>query len=117
MQPTPVFSPGESHGHRSLVGYSPCGPKESDTPEGQTVLGLPRCPGAFLPLSLAQEAFLFAAVPRLLALMACLVAGQGSGPVGSAFAARAGSSRSRDGTRIPCVGGWILIRQATRETR
>ena len=82
MQPTPVFSPGESHGHRSLVGYSPCGPKESDTPEGQTVLGLPRCPGAFLPLSLAQEAFLFAAVPRLLALMACLVTGQGSGPRG-----------------------------------
>ena len=25
MQPTPVFSPGESHGQRSLVGYSPCG--------------------------------------------------------------------------------------------
>ena len=23
-QPTPVFLPGESHGHRSLVGYSPC---------------------------------------------------------------------------------------------
>ena len=22
-QPTPVFLPGESHGHRSLVGYSP----------------------------------------------------------------------------------------------
>jgi len=22
-QPTPVFSPGESHGQRSLVGYSP----------------------------------------------------------------------------------------------
>ena len=24
-QPTPVFLPGESHGQRSLVGYSPCG--------------------------------------------------------------------------------------------
>ena len=23
QQPTPVFLPGESHGHRSLVGYSP----------------------------------------------------------------------------------------------
>ena len=23
-QPTPVFLPGESHGQRSLVGYSPC---------------------------------------------------------------------------------------------
>ena len=29
--PTPVFLPGESHGQGSLVGYSPCGCKESDT--------------------------------------------------------------------------------------
>ena len=28
-QPTPVFLPGESHGQRSLVGYSPRGGKES----------------------------------------------------------------------------------------
>ena len=28
-QPTPVFLPGESHGHRSLVDYSPWGRKES----------------------------------------------------------------------------------------
>ena len=32
-QPTPVFLPGKSHGHRSLVGYSPWGCKESDTTE------------------------------------------------------------------------------------
>ena len=32
-QPTPVFMPGESHGPRSLVGYSPWGRKESDTTE------------------------------------------------------------------------------------
>ena len=32
-QPTPVFLPGESHGQRSLVGYSPWGCKESDTTE------------------------------------------------------------------------------------
>ena len=31
-QPTPVSLPEESHGQRSLVGYSPWGPKESDTP-------------------------------------------------------------------------------------
>ena len=30
---TPVFLPGESHGQRSLVGYSPWGCKESDTTE------------------------------------------------------------------------------------
>ena len=29
-QPTPVFLPGESHGWRSLVGYSLRGRKESD---------------------------------------------------------------------------------------
>ena len=32
-QPTLVFLPGESHGQRSLVGYSPWGRKESDTTE------------------------------------------------------------------------------------
>ena len=38
-QPTLVFLPGESHGQRSLVGYSPWGHKESDTTEAtqQTV--------------------------------------------------------------------------------
>ena len=29
----PVFMLGESHGQRSLVGYSPWGCKESDTPK------------------------------------------------------------------------------------
>ena len=32
-QPTPVFSPGESHGQRSLAGYRPRGCEESDTTE------------------------------------------------------------------------------------
>ena len=32
-QPTPVLLPGESHGHRSLVGYSPQGCKELDMTE------------------------------------------------------------------------------------
>ena len=31
--PTPVFLPGESHGQKSLVGYSPQGRTESDTTE------------------------------------------------------------------------------------
>ena len=30
MAPTPVFLPGEPHGQRSLVGYSPWGYKEPD---------------------------------------------------------------------------------------
>ena len=32
-QPTPVFLPGESHGQRSLAGYSPRGLKELNTTE------------------------------------------------------------------------------------
>ena len=36
-QPTPVSLPGESHGHRSLVGYSPRGRKESDMTERPTL--------------------------------------------------------------------------------
>ena len=32
-QPTPVFLPGESHGQRTLAGYSPWGHKESGTTE------------------------------------------------------------------------------------
>ena len=31
--PTPVFLPGESHGQRCLVGYGPCGRRESDMTE------------------------------------------------------------------------------------
>ena len=32
-KPTPEFLPGKSHGWRSVVGYSPCGCKDSDTTE------------------------------------------------------------------------------------
>ena len=32
-QPTPVFLPGESHGQRSLLGYSPWDCKQLDTTE------------------------------------------------------------------------------------
>ena len=33
MTTTPVFLPGKTHAQRSLVGYSPWDPKESDTAE------------------------------------------------------------------------------------
>ena len=35
-QPTPIFLPGECHGQRSLVSYTPWGHKESDTTEWLT---------------------------------------------------------------------------------
>ena len=37
-QPIPVFLPGECHGQRSLVGYSPWGRKELDMTERLTLL-------------------------------------------------------------------------------
>ena len=40
MVPTPVFLPGESHGQRTMVGYSPRGHKESDKPEQLTHTGV-----------------------------------------------------------------------------
>ena len=33
MQASPVFLPGESHGQKSLAGYSPWGHRESDMTE------------------------------------------------------------------------------------
>ena len=43
--PPPVFLPGEPHGQRSLVGYSPRGPKDLDTTERLTTFHH-RCPMA-----------------------------------------------------------------------
>ena len=46
-QPTPLFLPGESHGQRSLVGYSPWGHKELDTTERLHFLSLSCIAGRF----------------------------------------------------------------------
>ena len=43
-QPTPVSLPGESHGQRSLAGYSPQGCRGSDTPERLTLNQSEQCP-------------------------------------------------------------------------
>ena len=66
QQPTAVFLPGESHGQRSLAGYSPGGHKKPDTtevtehldfpggPGVSSVLLVPPLPGTLVP-SLIQE--------------------------------------------------------------
>ena len=41
QRPTPVFLPGESHGQRSWVGYSPWGCKDSDTTEATKQAHIP----------------------------------------------------------------------------
>ena len=48
MATAPVFSPGKSHGQRSLVGYSPWGRKQSDTTEQ---LHFPSSIGCISPFS------------------------------------------------------------------
>ena len=56
-RPTPVFLPGESHGPRSLVGYSPYGHRDSDTTEvtqhAAHICFLPQTPNLYL-LTLLQ---------------------------------------------------------------
>ena len=42
-QPSPVFLPGESHGQRSLGGYSPQGCKESDMTKQLTLGAAENC--------------------------------------------------------------------------
>ena len=69
-QPTPIFLPGESHGQRSLVGYSPWGLRESGTTietehwcslhtASIIVLPFPKCYNAESPLP--QPSFFFLA--------------------------------------------------------
>ena len=43
-QPTPVFLPGESHGQRSLAGFSPWGRKELDMTAAAAAKSLQSCP-------------------------------------------------------------------------
>ena len=57
-QPTPVFLPGESHGWKSLVGYSPWGRKESDMTERAHFTSLhSNC--IYLTLSICQNPHIF----------------------------------------------------------
>ena len=60
-QPTPVFLPGESHGQRSLAGYSPSGNKKSDTTKATKHTNIPRTrqPASSFH-SLEREVLLFA---------------------------------------------------------
>ena len=53
--PMPVFLPGEFHGQRSLVGYSPWGCKESDMTEQPTLKNLSEFPCPFCHVRLQQE--------------------------------------------------------------
>ena len=62
-QPTLVFLPGESHGRRSLAGYSPWGPQESDMTERLSVTSTH---ALYVPKPLLR----FRLLPRALSLLA-----------------------------------------------
>ena len=54
-QPTLVFLPGESHGQRSLAGYSPWGRTESDMTEATEPTGTGSIPGGWLLHQLGSQ--------------------------------------------------------------
>ena len=62
-QPTPVFLPGEFHGQRSLMGYSPRGRKESDMTEQLHLLTL-------TPLVLRQS-LIYSLLLKVLVAQSC----------------------------------------------
>ena len=53
---TPVFLPGELHGQRNLVGYSPWGRKESDMTEHTHKVSKSKWAGARPPMSRGDAA-------------------------------------------------------------
>ena len=63
-QPTPAFSPGESHGQRSLAGYSSCGHKELDTTE--RLFSFPQFHKGRFRLLMILRAYCFIPLPALL---------------------------------------------------
>ena len=63
MATTPVFSPGEFHGQRSLVGYSPC--KELDTTEQLTHIPLEIRSHIYHILKLFEIVFLCMVIPPI----------------------------------------------------
>ena len=68
---TPVFWPGESHGQRNLVGYSPWGCKESDTSE-QISLSLFSLFKVYVPMLFSQFVLPFPSPnPQVCSLCLC----------------------------------------------
>ena len=56
-QPTPIFLPGESHGQRSLVSYSPLGRKESNMTEATQHAHTTPASGVYIPCIYCQLYF------------------------------------------------------------
>ena len=64
-QPTPVFLPGESHGHRSLAGYNPQGCTKLDMTEATQHVHMPLPQGGQLGKWSVCVGFQFLLVPQL----------------------------------------------------
>ena len=134
-KPTPVFLLGKSHGQSSLVGYSPRGREELNTIEPthtalvgvlfrviidlfMAVLGLHCFVLAFFlwPSGGSQPCMGFS--PRWLLLLWSTGSGalaQNLWCTGLVAPRHVGSSRTRNGTRVPFIGRCILHHWTTRE--
>ena len=75
MATPPVFLPGESHGGRSLVGYSPWGCKESDTTKRLHSLTQYQLGECHSPLSFCNDWLRYAATNSLVKteVIACIL--------------------------------------------
>ena len=102
-QPTPVFLPGEPHGQRSLVGYSPWGRKELDMKVKSESEGAQSCLTLCDPMDCTLSGFSVHGIFQARVLEKIVIS----------FSR--GSSRPRNRTRVSRVAGRRFTVWATRE--
>ena len=107
-QPTPVYLPGESHGQRSLEGYSPWGHKESDI---SSEIACTHAQYSWGDVKVAQSC------QTLCNTMDCTVHGilQARILEWITFPFSRESSQPRDWTQVSCIAGRFFTSWATRE--
>ena len=120
-QPTPVFLPGKSHGWKSLVGYSPHGPKELDTTEKLqffSFYGIFKKRSFLPPFTYSHLEFLCEWVSESCSVVSHSLRphglhspwnspGQNTG--GGSLPFSRGSSQPRDQTQVSCIAGGFFI--------
>ena len=132
-QPTPIFLPGESHGQRRLVGYSPWGCKKLDTTERACVrvythththpwisyIHLNHLVLVVSPETKESEVKVAQLCPTLCHPMDYIVHGTLQARILEwvTFPFSRGSFQSRDWTQVSRIAGRFFTSWATRETQ
>ena len=124
-QPSPVLLPGESHGRRNLMGYSPWGLTESDTTEWLHLLTYLLTSAAaakslqwlFLLqcMKVKSEVKVTQSCPTLCGIVHGILQARILEWV--AFPFSRGSSQLWDRTQVSCVTGGFFTSWATREAQ